>query len=269
MKKYQLVLLALLSIVLVNCTRIGVGNVGLKISQTGDDRGLNPMENVSGWVWYNPISYDVVEFPTEMQHVQCVKFSINAFGGSEFDITPNVNYFINTSKADSIYRLFKTNNLDEINSKYIVNSIYQAFTDVTGRYSPDSLLKNREGYERQVKNVLKASLEQKGFIVDQVTSNLTPPQVLTDAINNKNKMDQEAQQVQLGVIKVQAQARQDIAKARGDSASNVIRAAGEARANNLRQQALTEYLLRQQMLDKWDGKLPTYGAIPQMFKDVK
>jgi len=70
-------------------------------------------------------------------------------------------------------------------------------------------------------------------------------------INNKNKIDQETQTVQLSVAKSVAQANKDIAEARGDSASNVIRAAGEARANLLRQNSLTENLLKQQWIDAW------------------
>ncbi|MBF9682956.1 hypothetical protein IAI36_11780, partial [Streptococcus pseudopneumoniae] len=73
------------------------------------------------------------------------------------------------------------------------------FTDVTGKYTPDALLKNREKYEKEVFENLKISMNKKGFILQQVTSNMVPPQVLIDAINNKNKADQDAQALQLQV----------------------------------------------------------------------
>jgi regulator of protease activity HflC (stomatin/prohibitin superfamily) len=269
MKKIIATLSMLTLVLFTCCTRIGVGNVGLKISQSGDDRGVNPSEYVTGWVFYNPINSDVVEFPTFMQHVEYEEFSINANGGSQFAIKPYINYVVDPSKADSIYMQFKTTDLDAISVKYIRNAVYQAFTDITGKYTPDALLKNRMNYEKDVFDYLSKSMDTKGFILQQVTSNLTPPASLVASIDAKNKSEQDAQAIQLQVAQSIAQANKDVAKAKGDSASMVIRAAGEARANQLRQSTLTENLLQQQMLDKWDGKLPVYGVVPSTFKYVK
>lgn len=269
MKKELFMFIAIGLLFITSCTRVGVGNVGLKVDQTGDNRGVNPMKYVTGWVWYNPISSDVVEFPTFMQHVEYDEFNINAHGGSQFDIKPYINYIVDPAQADSIYMEFKTTDLDAISTKYIRNAVYQSFTDITGNYTPDDLLKNRQKYEKDVFDNLSKALRAKGFILQQVTSNLKPPASLVASIDAKNKSEQDAQAIQLQVAQSIAQANKDIAKARGDSASNVIEAAGEAKANQLRQTSLTESILRQQMLDKWDGKLPVYGAIPTMFKDVK
>ncbi len=266
----KLLLISSLCIVLFpSCTRIGVGNVGLKINQSGNNRGVNPTEYVSGWVFYNPFASDVVEFPTYMQHVEYGEFNINAHGGSQFDIIPFINYVVDPSKASDIYKEFKTTNLDDISTQYIRNAVYQSFTDITGNYTPDELLRNREKYEKSVYDNLAISLKKKGFILQQVTSNLKPPASLIASIDAKNKAEQDAQAVQLQVATSIAQANKDIAQAKGDSASMVISAAGEARANNLRQSTLTDNLLRQQMLSKWDGKLPVYGVVPTMFKDVR
>lgn len=262
------------------CKRISVGSVGLKVDQTGDTRGVNPMENVSGWVFYNPIGSDVVEFPTSMQHVEYETFHINAFGGSQFDVKPYINYVVDPSKADLIYKEFKTTDLEDISTKYIRNSVYQSFTDITGKYSPDALLKNREKYESEVFTNLKEAIAKKGFILQQVTSNLVPPGALITAINAKNSADQEAQRINLQVAQVEAQARKDIAKAKGDSASQVIRANAHAAALKINAEAEADYnrkvsgslsdnIFRNRFFDTWDGKLPVYGAVPTLFKDIK
>ncbi len=252
-----------------SCYRVEVGDVGLKISQTGDNRGVNPSEYVSGWVFYNPVGSDVVGFPTSMQHVEYDSFKINAHGGSEFTIKPYINYIIDASKADIIYRTFKTTDLDIISTRYIRNAVYQAFTDVTGKYIPDSLLKSRELYEKEIFTYLKESLKSQGFILQQVTSNLTPPDALITSINNKNKADQDAQALQMQVAQAIAQANKDIAKAKGDSASNVINAAGQAKAIKLLQLQLTPEYIEYIKWNSWDGKLPIYGQSPNMFKEVK
>jgi len=251
-----------------SCTRIGVGNVGLKIEQTGSERGVNPMKYVTGWVFYNPISSDVVEFPTYMQHVEYDSFGINANGGSQFTIKPFINYVVNSNVADSIYREFKTTDLEIISTQYIRNAVYQAFTDVTGRYTPDDLLKNREKYEKEVFAALKKSMGLKGFVLQQVTSNLVPPLALVQSIDAKNKAQQDAQAIQLQVAQSVAQANKDIAKARGDSASTVIRAQGEAKANQLKQASLTDNIIKERFIQRWNGVLPVYGENPQLFKDI-
>jgi regulator of protease activity HflC (stomatin/prohibitin superfamily) len=252
MKQIKMILSVLIvSMLMFSCTRVGVGHVGLKIDQTGDNKGVNPSKYVTGWVFYNPISSDVVEFPTFMQHVEYDEFSINAHGGSQFGIKPYINYVVDAARADSIYMQFKTSDLDDISNKYIRNAVYQSFTDVTGKYSPDDLLKNREVYEKDVFTNLAASLKAKGFILQQVTSNLTPPATLIASIDAKNKSEQDAQAIQLQVAQSIAQANKDVAQAKGDSASMVIRAYGEAKANQLRQNSLNELLIRQQWIEAW------------------
>ena len=96
-----------------------------------------------------------------------------------------------------------------------------------------------------------------------------PPESVIAAINSKLQATQVAIQKENELRQSIAQAKKDIAEAKGDSASMVIRAAGEAKSNQLKQTSITENILRQSMLDKWDGKLPVYGVVPTMFKDVK
>jgi hypothetical protein len=42
----------------------------------------------------------------------------------------------------------------------------------------------------------------------------------------------------------------------------------EKKANELRQQALTPAILEKMWIEKWDGKLPVYGQVPTIFKDI-
>lgn len=270
MKTNKVLLLSVAIVALMgSCTRVGVGHVGLKVNQTGDKRGVNPAEYVTGWVFYNPISSDVVEFPTFMQHVEYDEFKINAHGGSQFDIKPYINYVVDAGHADSIYMAFKTTDLEIISTQYIRNAVYQSFTDVTGKYSPDDLLKSREQYEKEVFTSLAKSLKTRGFLLQQVTSNLTPPATLVAAIDAKNKADQDAQAIQLQVAQSIAQANKDIAKAKGDSASKVINASGEAKAIKLLQTQITAEYIEYIKWSNWDGKLPVYGQAPTLFKEIK
>ena len=52
----------------VGCERIDAGHVGVKVNLYGDGKGVDDVTEVTGWVFYNPISTKIVEFPTFMQH---------------------------------------------------------------------------------------------------------------------------------------------------------------------------------------------------------
>lgn len=60
-------MLAVMCLLLGACERVDVGNVGLKINTAGDVRGVENSPTVSGWVWYNPFTQDVIEFSTIVQ----------------------------------------------------------------------------------------------------------------------------------------------------------------------------------------------------------
>lgn len=49
---------------------------------------------------------------------------------------------------------------------------------------------------------------------------------------------------------------------------NIVAAKAEKEANQLREQALTPAILEKMWIEKWDGKLPVYGQVPTIFKDI-
>ncbi|MEO6150913.1 MAG: hypothetical protein ABIP28_12175, partial [Mucilaginibacter sp.] len=68
----------------------------------------------------------------------------------------------------------------------------------------------------------------------------------------------------------QARAEAEVikAKADGEATATLVRARAEAEANRLRQQSLTPLLVQLRLVDKWNGQLPTYGTVPQIFRDI-
>ena len=57
-----------------------------------------------------------------------------------------------------------------------------------------------------------------------------------------------------------ADVEKKIAKARGNAESILIEAKAQAEANKLLERSLSEELLMQQWIEKWDGKQPQYSA---------
>ena len=64
MKKFKLVsfLIALVAMLsMSSCVeRIDAGHEGIKVSMTGDERGVNDENLVTGWIFYNPFNTIVI-----------------------------------------------------------------------------------------------------------------------------------------------------------------------------------------------------------------
>src|ERR1700687_4116320 len=59
-------------LVFVGCTsttRVDAGHVGIRVKLAGSERGIQDMPIVTGWVFFNPISEQVITFPTSVQNV--------------------------------------------------------------------------------------------------------------------------------------------------------------------------------------------------------
>src|SRR5579872_4525751 len=81
-----LLVLALgLGAVLFGCnaaTRVDAGHVGIRVRLAGSDRGVQDMPVVTGWVFFNPLTEQIVLFPTSVQNVVWTQ---SAHEGKPFD----------------------------------------------------------------------------------------------------------------------------------------------------------------------------------------
>ena len=94
--------------------------------------------------------------------------------------------------------------------------------------------------------------------------------VLRKMIDAKNAAIQSALRAENEVKEAEANAKIAIAKAEGEARALKIKADGEAYYNRTVAASLNELLVKQDAIEKWDGKLPTYnggGAVP--FLNIK
>lgn len=271
MKKTVINLLSIMFIssYLFSCReKIDAGNVGILVSQYGSEKGVQDVVLVAGSTWYNPFTEDVYQFPTYVQHKEYEIFSVNAKDGSEFSVNPSINYAVSSEKVPQIFKKFRKD-LPELEEGIIKTTIKEAYRVIINNYTSDMLMSSRENFENEVSNYLRKHLGDEGFIVEQITSGIKPPKSIIDAINSKNRAVQDAMRIDNEVKSTEAEAKKKIAKAEGDAQALRIQADAEAYANRQRQVSLTPLLIQQQFIEKWDGKLPTYGTVPTIFKNVQ
>jgi regulator of protease activity HflC (stomatin/prohibitin superfamily) len=262
----------ILLVVLFNsCERIDAGYVGVKVNQYGDNKGVDDVVAVTGMVFYNPLTTKVYEFPTYIQHKEYKgenSFVVNSKDGSEFSVSPIMNYSVQRDKVPAIFSKYRRP-LEDIEEGFLKTAVYDAFRLATNKYTADELISNRAIFEVEVRRLLDAQLLKEGFVINQFTSNLIYPETFKKSIEAKNNAVQAALRAENEVKTAEAQAKIKVATAEGNAQAMLTSAKAEAESNRMKQVTLTPLLLQLEYINKWDGKLPVYGTVPQMFKNIQ
>ena len=262
----------ILLVVLFNsCERIDAGHVGVKVNQYGDNKGVDDVVAVTGMVFYNPFTTAIYEFPTFIQHKEYKgenSFIVNSKDGSEFNVSPIMNYSVQRDKVPAIFNKYRRP-LEDIEEGFLKTAVYDAFRLATNKYTADELISNRAIFEVEVRRLLDGQLLKEGFVINQFTSNLIYPETFKKSIEAKNNAVQAALRAENEVKTAEAQAKIKVATAEGNAQAMLTSAKAEAESNRMKQVTLTPLLLQLEYINKWDGKLPVYGTVPQMFKNIQ
>jgi regulator of protease activity HflC (stomatin/prohibitin superfamily) len=247
-----------MSFLLNSCERIDAGHVGVQVNMYGTGKGVGDVTECTGWVFYNPFATKIYEFPTYMQHKEYKdenSFVVNSKDGSEFHVSPIVNYSVQREKVPSIFSKYRRD-LSSIEEGFLKTTIYDAFRMTANAYTAEELISNRQIFENKVRATLDEDLIKEGFVISQLTSNLVYPETFKKAIEAKNNAVQTALTAENQVKTAEANAKIQMAKAEGNAQAMLTQAKAEAESNRLRQQTLTPLLLQQMWIEKWNGQLP-------------
>jgi regulator of protease activity HflC (stomatin/prohibitin superfamily) len=254
-----------------SCERIDAGHVGVKVNLYGDNKGVSDVTEVTGIVFFNPFTHNIYEFPTFIQHKEYTgenSFVVNSKDGSEFHVSPIVNYSVKREKVPYIFAKYRRS-LEQIEEGFLKTAVYDAFRLATNKYTADELISNRAQFEIEVRKLLEGQLLNEGFIVNQFTSNLIYPESFKNAINAKNNAVQAALMAENKVKQAEAEAKIKVATAEGNAQALLTSAKAEAEANSLKQKTITPLLLQLEFINKWNGVLPVYGETPKLFKGIQ
>lgn len=270
MKKIlNLLAVACVSIAFVSCTIVDSGEVGIQFhkwsSSSQDYGGVDG--TCKGWVFYNPFTTSVFTYPTFTQRKQYETINVNAKDASLFEMDPTIAYHINPEKACDIFVKYRVG-IKELEEGYIRTCIYEAYRTCANQYTSDSLMSNRANFERDVRARLEKSLMAEGFIVEEFTSKITPPKSLISMIDAKNAAIQSALKAENQVKEAEANAKIAIAKAKGNAEAIRIKADGEAYYNRTIAASLSQQIIMEDWIEKWNGEVPTVVGGGNMMFDM-
>ncbi len=291
-RRLVILILAVIALSVVGCasiSRVDAGHVGIRVKLAGNNRGVQDMEVKTGWVFYNPLTEQIVIFPTSVQNVvwtastnegravdESITFSSEEGVNANADVS--LSFHIEPSLAPKLYARFRQNDMLALADGYMRNTVREAFNDVASKMPVQEIYgSGKSKMIADVTNNCRELLGKDGIVIDQLTINgaLRLPQNVSDAINRAMEATQNAIQSENKVRQVKAEAEQAITqahgqaeatrqKAEGEGDALLIRARAEAKANEIIRLSTTPSILQYRALEHWDGKLPTFNGSAQM-----
>ncbi len=246
-----------LILLLISCTKmVDNSEIGIKFKKFSlTDQGQLIATEVTGLIFYNPITTRVFTYPVFIQRVDYKPFTVTTKDAAEFTMDPMLAYQLERDKASYVFNKYRRD-LKEIESGYMRTCIYDAYRISANNYTSDELMANRAKFEMEVKQMLVQSLGSEGFNVQEFTSRITPPASLSAAIEAKNQAIQEALKAENLVKQAEANAQIAIAKAKGEAEATKVKADAEAYYNRTISASLSTLIVQEDWIEKWDGKLP-------------
>lgn len=267
--------IALASLLLVaiigcaGCSTVGPGNVGIVISKVGASRGVQDVTIKTGWVLVNPITTEVIEYPTYMQTVKWTKSSSEGSSNDEsitfttrdqmvVNADVSLSYQLEFDKAPAFYVKFRADKIEQFTDGFLRNVARNSFNAVAGSYEIGDIMGNNGPVLLKIKDDMQKQLTPYGVQIDQLgfIGAPRPPEAVTNSINLKAQAEQIALTKKIELTQVEADANKEVAKAKGDAAANIERAQADAQANKLRSESLTPALVEWTAIQKWDGHRP-------------
>ena len=257
---------------LIGCIKtVPTGSTGIvttfgKIEDITLDAGIHFMSP-----WKKVINMDN---RTQKQSIEMQCFSSDS---QEVNVIYTVNYQINKSNAQEIYRTIGTEYFDKIVMPKTLESVKSVFA----KYTAENLIASRASLSKEIETILMPDLANQNI---QITSTSIENIDFTDAFTNaveakqvaeQNKLKAQTEQAQ-ATLEAEAAAERQVIKAQADADAAIVAAKadaevaqisadsslyqGEKEATILQRvgEQLERYpnLTKYKYYEKWDGKLP-------------
>lgn len=211
-----------------SCTTADSSEVALVVDQIGNDKGIPNVEMASGVIFYFPPTQDVFMYPTQIQHKEWTvaptqynetghnAIEITSKEGAAFDIDTSVDLQLLRPHASEVFKKYRVE-IPIILDTRIKALIKKELVRHSTKYTTDSLLQYKSGFENEVTASLSKVLEKEGFLLSNISVNkMHLPDAYRKAINNKIKVIQETATIKSQTEKAQQEALRKVATAKGD-----------------------------------------------------
>ena len=264
-------------LLMLGCTRIEPGHVGIKLNLAGSNKGVEDLPIQTGWLFYNPFTQNVYEYPTFVQTAVWTREDTDASPGNEeisfnskegMQITGDISlsYQLNADHVPHFFVKFRTDDLEQFTHGFMHNVARDMFNEVAGKFGVEEIYgPKKEEFLSEVRKRLNDSVKEIGVTVEQFGFIGAPriPENVLQALNSKVQATQDAMRAENELRQATAEAKKRVATADGEKQTAILKAEGEARSNEVLARSLTQQLMEWRRLEiqqsailKWKGDVP-------------
>ncbi len=153
-----------------------------------------------------------------------------------------VNYRVDGKKATSLYK--------NVGKKYeeiiLQPAIQESIKAVTSQYTAEELITNRSEVSKGCMETLENKVKKYGLTIDNFNiTNFSFSEEFNKAIEEKQVAEQKV-----------LTAKQELEKEKIEAEKKIVKAKADKEANELKQQSLTDNIIKEKFISKWNGELP-------------
>lgn len=237
-----IVIVVVVALLLINSlTVVQAGHTGVVTTFGKVNEGVLP----EGIHFKIPFAQAVVMIDNRIQ-----KLEVNTEAFSKdlqsVNTTLAINYRVDTAKSYSIYKNIGA----DYENVLVVPAVNEVLKAITATYTAEESVTNRQLISDGLVNGLNDKLNDIGlYITDVNIIDFDFSDAFITAIEEKQVAQQK-------LLKAETEKKTSITNAQADAEAKKIRAQGEAEANKSISASLTDQVLENKKIEKWNGELP-------------
>lgn len=234
---------------------VPTNTVGVKWSAFG---GTSETTLNEGIAFKIPFMDKIYTIPTTVQERTIKDVSVQTKDAQFIKMEVNVKYQVNRSNAFKVYKRY--GDMETLKQNIIGNYAQKSVETIATQYNVVEVLgeKKNELYNRAIAD-LKSTLAKEGVELTSLTiKDMDAGKEIEDAISKEAVAKKSVET-----------AKQEKEKALIVAEKKKIDAQGDADANEIKTSKLTESVLKEMMIKKWDGKLPVVSSDNGNILDIK
>lgn len=251
-----------------SCSKVPAGNVGIKFHLLGAEKGVD-YEILTPGRYHIGINQELYLFPTQRQNKVWTNdenedsplregFEFQSKEGMRLEANIGIEYQIDEKDVPRVFEMYKKG-CREITDVVLRNAVRDALNLAASSRTAEQMYgSGKVEFMSDVKALVVAKAAEKYITVNDLylLGNMEIPTSVTMALNLKIEASQRAEQRENELREAEAQAKKDVAQARGMAESMLTKARAEAEANRILANSITPTLVEYKKVEQWDGKMP-------------
>lgn len=259
MKKYwSMMALAILSVIFVSCERVAPNYAGVLMQNYGKE-GKSDFSIVTGRVNIMTPGTELFQVPLFDQRGQFEDaVTLKSADNTEFTAQPRYSYKVIKERAiDVVFdnkHVEKSGNfLESVEDNILEPRIYDLIKEESRKHKTDELMADGGSlkFEKELEDVIKTEFEKRGFELMTFSAQLEFSEKVKEKIDSRNEVN-----TNLSVLDQQIEEQK--------KRNELERLITEQRI--IKSQGITDKILMEEFIKKWDGKTPLYGKVPEILK---